>query len=67
MCRVTSIKFDRKTGELLDELRIHYGATSKAEVIRKAVALLTVAVAAEKDGAKLMVISENYKKEIIVR
>lgn len=36
----TTFKFDRQTEERLEALRAHYGATSKAEVVRRAIALL---------------------------
>ena len=73
--KVTSIKFDDKTADLLEELKEHYGASSKAEVIRKSVALLSLAASADGDGkkkkARLLIQGENengeeYEKEIIV-
>lgn len=68
---VTSIRFDRKTADLLDQLKLHYGATSYGEVIRKAVALLSLASAAEEQNARLLIKGkydngEEYTKEIIV-
>ena len=44
----TSFKFDDRTTEILEELKDHYGATSKAEVLRKAIGLLDIAADAEK-------------------
>lgn len=39
----TSFNIDEKLDETLEELKSHYGAASKAEVLRKAIALLNVA------------------------
>ena len=51
---------------MLIYLKVHYGCSSKAEVLRKAIALLHIAMIAEKEGAKLMVVGKEYTKEIIV-
>lgn len=70
--RVTSIKFDNKTADLLDQLKDEYGASSKAEVLRKSIALLSLANAAENENAKLIIKGKDengkeYEKEIIVK
>ena len=71
MGKVTSVKFDAKTADLLDQLKAHYGCSSKAEVLRKAVAFLSLAAAAEDDGANIFIIGKdengnNYQKQILV-
>lgn len=38
----TSFSINTKLDETLEELKGHYGASSKAEVLRKAIALLNV-------------------------
>ena len=65
----SSFKFDDKTTEVLENLRIHYGASSKAEVLRKAIALLDIAAAAEDDKKILVVESTDgkIKRQITVR
>lgn len=70
--KVTSIKFDERTTDLLDQLKEHYGASSKAEILRKSIALLSVASEADDEKAKLVVKGKDaegneYEKEIIVR
>lgn len=40
---VTRFDFDAKTDKTLEKLRQHYGSSSKAAVLRKAIALLCVA------------------------
>ena len=71
MGKVTSIKFDNKTADLLDQLKEHYGCSSKAEVLRKAIALLSLAAAAEDEGAKIFIVGKGddgkeYQKEVLV-
>jgi hypothetical protein len=39
----TSFNIDQKTDQTLENLRRHYQVSSKAEVLRKAIALLNVA------------------------
>ena len=65
----TSFKFDDRTTEILEELKDHYGATSKAEVLRKAIGLLDIAADAEKQQRYLVVESEDQtvKQRILVR
>lgn len=52
---VTSFNIDAKTDKTLENLKIHLGATSKAEVIRKAVALLNVAKDAEQSDGSVVI------------
>lgn len=65
----TSFKFDAKTNKLLEDLRQHYGASSKAEVLRKAIALLDVAADAEDHGHQIMVESKDGKerRQVLIR
>lgn len=65
----TSFKFDSKTNQLLEQLRQHYGASSKAEVLRKAIALLDVAAEAEQQDQQIMVESKDgkQKRQVLVR
>ncbi len=49
----TSFNIDATMDRTLEELKKHYGATSKAEVMRKAVALLKVASQHENNDGSL--------------
>ncbi len=50
-----TIAFDQRTAEILDDLKRDFGASSKAEIIRKAIALLDIARDARNNGGKLTV------------
>lgn len=63
----TVISFDGKTTDLLTYLRIRYGLKSKGEVLRKAIALLSLAMLAEQQDCKLFVVGADFEKEIITR
>ena len=65
--KMTSIRFDEKTTDLLEQLKTHYGASSKAEILRKSIALLSIASEADDENAKLIVKGKDFEKEIIVR
>ena len=65
----TSFKFNKKTSEVLENLREHYGASSKAEVLRKAIALLDIAAEAEDKKEQLVVESKDgqIRRQIVVK
>lgn len=65
----TTFKFDAKTNKVLEELREHYGASSKAEVLRKAIALLDIAAEAEDQDQQIIVESKDgtQKRQVLVR
>ncbi|HAC32967.1 MAG TPA: hypothetical protein DCF45_00455 [Gammaproteobacteria bacterium] len=65
----TSFKFDQKTSKVLENLRDHYGAASKAEILRKAIALLDIAAEADDKKQKLVIESEDgsTKREIVIK
>ncbi len=52
----TTFKVDEKVDATLEELKLHYGASSKAEIFRKAVAAL-----------KLMMNSEQPDGTVVIR
>lgn len=65
---VTSFNVDPKLDQTLEELKRHYGASSKAEVLRKAVALLKVVQENEQpDGSVLIRTSRNKDMKVVVR
>lgn len=55
----TTFKFNRETLKIIDQLKRDFGATSKAEVIRKALALLEVARQAKKSGGTIAVVDDD--------
>lgn len=65
---VTSFNVDQKLDQTLEELKKHYGATSKAEVLRKAVAFLKVARENEQaDGSIVIKTAQNRDMKVLVR
>ena len=64
---VTSFNVDAKVDAMLEQLKIHYGASSKAEVLRKAIALLNVASNSEQPDGSLIIRKGNEDVRIIVR
>lgn len=63
-----SFTFDTNTAELLERLKKHYNATSKAEVVRKAIALLEIARQASERGGEMAVINMDETVErVLVR
>lgn len=66
MAQVTTVSFDEKTSDLITVLKVRYGASSKAEIFRKAIALLALVADAERDGAKLVIKGKDYEKQILV-
>lgn len=64
----TSFNIDPRMDETLEQLKKHFGAASKSEVLRKAVALLNVAAKHENDDGSVTIL-QNKKDEtkIILR
>jgi hypothetical protein len=52
---VTAFNIDAKTDRSLEDLRQHYGAASKAAILRKAIALLNVARRCEQPDGSLII------------
>jgi hypothetical protein len=52
---VTTFNFDEKLNQTLERLKEHYHAGSKAEVLRKAIALLNVASRNEEEDGSLVI------------
>lgn len=64
---VTTFNIDPKMDKTLEDLKEHYGATSKAEILRKAVALLTIAKDAEQADGSLMIQKDGKDVKISIR
>jgi hypothetical protein len=64
----TSFNIDPTMDQTLEQLKKHFGASSKSEVLRKAVALLNVAAKHENDDGSVTIL-QNKKDEtkIILR
>lgn len=62
-----TLNLDSKAEKSIESLREHYGATSKAEVIRKALALLQVAAEVDSTNGELVARKDNKETKIIVR
>lgn len=65
---MTSFNVDPKMDSALEALKTHYGASSKAEIIRKAVALLKVVQENEQnDGSIVIRTPQNKEMKVLVR
>lgn len=62
MSSPTTFKFDEKLTQTLDELKTATGASSKAEIVRRAIALLKVVQEATQDGNEVVIRSTNEKE-----
>jgi hypothetical protein len=63
----TSFDVDRKFDLTLEDLRRHYGAATKGDVLRKAVALLKVAQQNEQpDGSLLIRTGQNRLLKVLM-
>jgi len=64
---VTSFNIDEKMANTLDMLKVRLSASSKAEVLRKAVALLTIAVESEAEDGSITIRKDNVDQKIIIK
>lgn len=64
---LTSFNIDRKTDRTLEELKSHFGASSKAEVVRKAIAFLNVAKDAEQADGSVVIKKNGAEFRVIVK
>ena len=64
---VTTFNIDEKMGQSLEDLKEHFGASSKAEVLRKAVALLKIAMESEAADGSITIRKDNVDQKIIIR
>jgi hypothetical protein len=53
--------------ETLDQMKRRYGASSKAEILRKAIGLLEIASDVEAQGGELIIRKNNKEKSILMR
>ena len=64
---LTSFNIDQKMQNTLEELKRHYGATSNAEVLRKAIALLQVIKENESEDGAFVLRKNNQDIKVIIR
>lgn len=64
---VTTFNIDEKMGQTLEELKDHFGASSKAEVLRKAVALLKIAMESEAADGSIIIRKDDVDQKIIIK
>lgn len=57
--RAFTFTIDENTERILDNLKTRLGKTSRAEVLRKAIALLEVASTAEAEGNAIAIVDKN--------
>jgi hypothetical protein len=55
----TSFNIDSRLDATLEQLKEHFGAASKSEVLRKAVALLNVAAKHENDDGSITILQNK--------
>lgn len=64
---LTSFNIDEKTDRTLEELKSHFGASSKAEIVRKAIAFLNVAKDAEQRDGSVVIKKDGAELRVIVK
>lgn len=66
--KATNFKFDEKTTDLIERLMIKNSVRTKAEVIRKAIALLDVISDAKESGHKILIVNQDgtSQRELIL-
>ena len=60
---VTTFEVNPKMQKTLEKLRKHFGASTQAEILRKAIAFLEVARETESKGGDIVVRSKDKKDE----
>jgi hypothetical protein len=63
----SSFTIDSKLDSTLEDLKKHYGATSKAEVLRKAVALLNIVSRHEEADGSVTLRQDGTDTKIVLR
>lgn len=64
---VTSFNIDDKLNETLERLKEHYHAGSKAEVLRKAIALLNIAARNEEPDGSLVIRRGDQEIKVLMK
>ncbi|MDE2255649.1 MAG: hypothetical protein KGL42_15475 [Betaproteobacteria bacterium] len=64
---VTTFNVDPKFDQTLEALKTHYQASSKAAILRKAIALLNVASRSEQEDGSIIIRQDGQDVKIILR
>ncbi|HUN72164.1 MAG TPA: hypothetical protein VMU52_07615 [Steroidobacteraceae bacterium] len=64
---MTTFNMDAQMEKTLEDLKKHFGASSKAEVLRKAVALLNVAKEHEQADGSIVIRQDDQDVKVIMR
>ena len=64
---VTTFNIDDRVDATLEELKNHYHASSKSEILRKAIALLKVARDSEQPDGSIIIRQNGKDVKVIVR
>lgn len=62
-----TLNLDKKAEKGIEKLKAHYGATSKAEIIRKALSLLEVVAEIEANHGEFIARKDKQETRILVR
>ncbi|AWH54445.1 hypothetical protein C1924_15285 [Stenotrophomonas sp. ESTM1D_MKCIP4_1] len=60
---LSTFKFDQRLTETIEELKQSTDATSKSEIVRRAIALLKVVQDAKAKGERIVLVTEDGSKE----
>jgi hypothetical protein len=66
MSTLSTFKFDAKLTATIEELKKSTSATSKAEIIRRAIALLKVVQEASDRGEELLLVKDDKQTRVIL-
>jgi len=64
---MTTFNVDERMEQSLEELKKHFGASSKAEVIRKAIALLKVVTESENADGSITIQKDGKEQKLIIK
>ncbi len=60
---LSTFKFDQRLTETIEELKNSTDATSKSEIVRRAIALLKVVQDAKDKGERIVLVTQDGSKE----
>ena len=64
---ITTFNIDEKMENTLESLKKHYGASSKVEILRKAIALLNLAQESEQEDDSIIIRKGNEDIRVLVK
>jgi Arc/MetJ-type ribon-helix-helix transcriptional regulator len=66
MSTLTTFKFDEQLTKTIEELKNSSSATSKSEIVRRAIALLKVVQNGTAQGQRLVLVDKEHKEREII-